>query len=161
MRKPYRYKLVQSPHHQDLFQEYEGLILQQPLQSSNIPAFFVWQYSAIRCSNSFVLGPVVIHPERRASTTSAISISEISGGLNEIVLFYKCSSYHNLCFLPFPHISCLFATKAVFSFPTKKGRALRHSLRHAKVAYPSHSLFSTTSSPTCVSTFRPNISISR
>ena len=30
----------------------------------------VWQHIEIRCSNSLVLGPVVIHPERRASATS-------------------------------------------------------------------------------------------
>ena len=38
-----------------------------------------------------VLGPVVIHPERSASHTSFISRSEMSGGLNGIILFVKLS----------------------------------------------------------------------
>ena len=44
----------------------------------------------LRCatsrSNSFVLGPVVIHPDFSASTTSLISASVISGGLKGILL---------------------------------------------------------------------------
>ena len=38
-------------------------------------------------SNNFVLGPVVIQPERKDSTTFCISSSEISGGENLIVRF--------------------------------------------------------------------------
>lgn len=48
--------------------------------------FEVWQNPANRFSNSFVLGPVVIQPDFKASTTSAISKSEISGGEKRIDL---------------------------------------------------------------------------
>ena len=40
----------------------------------------VCTYSDIRLSSFFVRGPVVIHPERIASLTSAASLSVISGG---------------------------------------------------------------------------------
>ena len=39
-------------------------------------------------SNSFVLGPVVIHPERIASLTSLASASVISGGENGMFLSF-------------------------------------------------------------------------
>ena len=42
-------------------------------------------YAASRRSNNFVLGPVVIQPERRASATSAISSSVMSGELKLIL----------------------------------------------------------------------------
>ena len=47
----------------------------------------VWQYSASFFSNALVRGPVVIQPERKASATSAISSSEMSGGLKGMFLF--------------------------------------------------------------------------
>lgn len=50
--------------------------------------FPVSKYEASRHSSSFVLGPVVIQPERNASATSLISSSVISGGLNCIILFF-------------------------------------------------------------------------
>src|SRR5699024_2759913 len=46
----------------------------------------VLQNSAIFFSNCFVLGPVVIHPERNASVTLSISFSVISGGENGIFI---------------------------------------------------------------------------
>ena len=47
----------------------------------------VFVLSASGDSSNLVLGPVVIQPDRSASATSAISSSEISGGLNEIMRF--------------------------------------------------------------------------
>ena len=49
----------------------------------------VWVYSDKRLSNSFVLGPVVIQPERKVSATSAISSSVISGGEKGILYFVR------------------------------------------------------------------------
>ena len=46
----------------------------------------VWQHMEIRCSNSLVRGPVVIHPDFMASATSKISASVISGGENGMFL---------------------------------------------------------------------------
>ena len=55
-------------------------------------------HSAIFFSSCFVLGPVVIQPERRASATSAISSSLISGGLKLITLLSMFSfSYKSVC----------------------------------------------------------------
>ena len=48
----------------------------------------VSQYSLIFLSNSFVFGPVVIQPDFKASTTSSISSSVMSGGENGIFIFY-------------------------------------------------------------------------
>jgi hypothetical protein len=48
----------------------------------------VWQNSANRFSNCFVLGPVVIQPDLKVSTTSLISSSEMSGGLKGIFLLF-------------------------------------------------------------------------
>ena len=53
----------------------------------SISVFPVSIYAASRHSSIFVRGPVVIHPDRSASATSAISSSVISGGLKRIVLF--------------------------------------------------------------------------
>ncbi len=49
-------------------------------------ALFVPTYLAICFSNSFVFGPVVIHPDLSASITSVISSSVMSGGENGIFL---------------------------------------------------------------------------
>ena len=51
-------------------------------------ALCVWQQSAMSRSNSFVFGPVVIHPERIASLTSFTSASVMSGGENGIFLSF-------------------------------------------------------------------------
>mgnify|MGYP001117256484 CR=1 FL=1 len=53
--------------------------------------FELVQPSATSCSNFFVLDPVVIQPDFKASTTSLISISVISGGLNSIFLMTLCN----------------------------------------------------------------------
>ena len=47
---------------------------------------FVPTYSDILLSNSFVRGPVVIHPDSIASLTSSTSSKLISGGENGISL---------------------------------------------------------------------------
>ena len=47
-------------------------------------SFATWQYSASSFSSCLVRGPVVIQPDRRASHTSWISSSVISGGLKGI-----------------------------------------------------------------------------
>jgi hypothetical protein len=44
------------------------------------------QYSATRLSNSFTFGPVVIHPDLKASVTASISAVDISGGEKGIVI---------------------------------------------------------------------------
>ena len=54
-------------------------------------AFSVWHNSAISFSNCFVFGPVVIHPDFKASTTSLISSSPTSGGENGIFIFVLIS----------------------------------------------------------------------
>ena len=43
--------------------------------------------SATSLSSSFVFGPVVIHPDLKASATCSISASVISGGENGIFIF--------------------------------------------------------------------------
>ena len=52
-------------------------------------ALSVPQYSAILLSNSFVLGPVVIQPERIASVAILASSSLISGGEKGILRFFN------------------------------------------------------------------------
>ena len=49
-------------------------------------ALLVPQNLATSFSNSFVLGPVVIQPDRKASVTCSISASVISGGENGIFI---------------------------------------------------------------------------
>jgi len=49
-------------------------------------ALFVPQHIAIRCSNSLVLGPVVIQPDYNAPATCSISASDMSGGEKGIFL---------------------------------------------------------------------------
>ena len=49
-------------------------------------ARFTPHRSATSRSNSFVLGPVVIHPDLNASETCSISFSVISGGENGIFI---------------------------------------------------------------------------
>ena len=48
------------------------------------------QYWAIFCSKALVRGPVVIHPERRAATTSSIIASSIWGGEKGIMCIVFC-----------------------------------------------------------------------
>ena len=62
-------------------------------------AFFVPQRRATWRSSSFVLGPVVIQPDFKASTTSLISASVMSGGLKGIFL---CSILFPCCRLILP-----------------------------------------------------------
>jgi hypothetical protein len=51
------------------------------------------KYSAIFCSNNFVLGPVVIQPDFKACITSSISASVISGGEKDMFLFQPYDSH--------------------------------------------------------------------
>ena len=65
-----------------------SLLLHLSLSDSVSTSFLPVSMKAVSLLSSFfVLGPVVIHPERRASETSLISSSVISGGENGMTLF--------------------------------------------------------------------------
>jgi len=51
--------------------------------------FSVLHNSVIFCSNNFVFGPVVIHPDFIASITSSISASPTSGGENLMFILFS------------------------------------------------------------------------
>ena len=97
----------------------------------------VWQYSANLRSNSLVLGPVVIQPERRASATSFISSSEMSGGLNGITLF-------SIIVLPLPFLlflSALIHTIGVVLYPFSTNHSTQPHPHHLHTSnHPSHLL---------------------
>src|SRR5690606_1768400 len=70
---------------------------------------FAPMYSAVRCSNSLVRGPVVTQPDLNACTTSSISSSPISGrekGRNSLLMGGASSISLGLAMVNLQHDTC-------------------------------------------------------